>query len=203
MIKNSPFRRTSNWVCWARTENCIHECSHDYPQWEGHFAYACNTGIIYRGDLDAIRHHGHNLSLMLTSLYERLLIRLCVDFAFQKDRWWELSYFVNCDLQVYIQRRFQKHGDICWCWWMKRACNFELLIYLVRWRLNCVWIWWLFSAPSFSFFLTASISVCVEHILCIGVEGPEPVELLYNVVWRLLFGWCLKTECTEVIYAQR
>ena len=85
------------------------------------------------------------------------------------------STFLCCDLPVYIQffevrflktvqRRFQKHGDICCCWcireptWMKRACDFELLIYywysspLVRWRLNCAWIWSLFSAPSFSFF---------------------------------------------------
>ena len=41
---------------------------------------------------------------------------------------------------------------------MKRACDFELLIY------------------------------------CWYDPRVEPVELL----WRLLFGWCLKTECTEV-----
>ena len=125
-------------------------------------------------------------------IHKLLLLRvqdLCPSFMREavREEWscalsfWTARGFGRCSLRHHsVFDRFYKVSSSSMAMTMKISIFAVAAVYAVDWYIGCADI------------------VCIEHMLCVGVEGRdphvEPMELLYNVVWRLLFGWCLKNN---------
>ena len=90
-----------------------------------------------------------------------------------------LKPVIYCCVLFEVVTTFYVKGD-CWDYPPRFGDWRSLLIVLAAWRRDHRWM----------------ILWCNSHYLstwrCVSIL--KYMELLYNVVWRLLFGWCLKTD---------